>query len=215
MLWSRRGPTGPADVAQATDSGDPFGLYVPQWTAFLGQARWLLEQQQARGARFQETAVAVVGFDGVLLAVLVSGDALSHLPRQGLAWWSAIVGSTLLVLSSLAGVMSIKPRATNAVGASDTLNAWAELKEYGSWDRANQHFAEMLLNPSPRNEEPASPRERRAARWRGRLRVPGPPAQPLLAAAHLAGVRGRWAARSAGLLVVGLGCLAVAMIVAP
>jgi hypothetical protein len=201
--------------ARADEQGDPYAVYVPQWTAFLDQARWLLEQQQRRGTGFQQTAVALIGFDGVLLAVLVSGDALGHVTRYHVAWWATVIGAAFLVLSAVAAVMTILPRATNAVGAGDTFGAWKKLKENGSWDRANQHFAEMLLNPSPEPEEPKSRWARLARQWCAWLRLPEPPLQPLEAATHLATVRGRWTTGSAWSLVVGLASLAAALIAAP
>ena len=190
-------------------------MYVPQWSAYLDQARWLLEQQQRRGAGFQQTAVALIGFDGVLLAVLVSGDALGTVSRYDAAWWATIIGAASLVVSAAAGVMTILPRQTNAVGAKDTLKGWAKLKKKGAWDRANQHFAEMLLNPAPKRDAPKSRWARWARRWRTRLRLAEPPTQPLKAATHLATIRGRWTTASAWFLVLGLACLAVALFAAP
>jgi hypothetical protein len=175
----------------------PYEHYVPQWTAFLEQARWHLEQQQRRDASLQQGAIAVIGFDGVLLVILVSGSALTSIDKFGVSWWATVAGVALLVLSSLAGVAAVLPRATYVTGPDDTIKAWALHKEEGGWDRVNQHFAEMLLSES------SSPRQQPR---RGRT------TQPLLAATQLAAARAKWTASAAVCLVLGLICLAVSFV---
>lgn len=210
----RRATTGSVARPQAAAAVDPYDRDRPQFVAYLDQARWLLEQQQRRGASFQQTAVAVIGFDGVLLAVLVSGDSLGSTGRYTGAWWATVTSAALFVLSSLAGVLALRPRATNAVAAGLTIDAWKDLHDQGSWNRAHQHFAEMLLSPDP----PVAGRPRRAdrlrRRWRAFWRLPEPPRQPLLAATHLATVRGRWVTGAAALLVAGLASLGIALLTA-
>ena len=210
-LIRRSRPTPP--VAGPDDS-DPYAPYQPQFRSYLEQARWLLEQQQRRSQSFQQTAVAMIGFDGVLLALLVSSGAL-RAAHQQVPWGFTVAAALALALSSLAGVATIVPRYTDAVGAAQTVEAWATFKQVGGWDQSTEHFAEMLLAADPPLEGKPGPAERVASWFRALARRPEPPRQPLLAATRLASVRGRWAGWSGALLAAGVTCLAVALVVGP
>lgn len=215
-VFGRRHREPPADAAVAADGdGDPYAPYEPQFAAYLEQARWHLDQQQRRASSFQQTAVAIIGFDGVLLAVLVSGDALSGVTRNTLTWWLVVAGAAVLVLSSLVGLGAVRPRATNVVGANLTVTAWADFNANGGWNNTTQHFAEMLLAANPPSEREPSWQGRIAATVRAKTGRPQPSRQPLLAATHLANARGRWASWSGALLAVGIALLAAALMAAP
>lgn len=222
--WRRRlDRAQPHDEAGA-DACDPYAPHVPVWIAFMDQARWLLDQQQRRDSAFQRTVAALIGFDGLLLAVLVSGDALANFDRLSTGWWAMLAGTACLVVSSFAAVQVLLPRATNSVGAEQTIDAWEEYHSTGedsgiekedSRGREKQHFAAMLLSRTPSQEEPSDRRERAAERWRARLRRPELPTQPLLAAEALATLRAHWTGRSAKFLLFGIIFLAGALFLAP
>lgn len=184
---------------------------MPRFTAFLDQARWLLEQQQRRSTNLQQTAVALIGFDGVLLAVLVSGDSLSTSIRHSTSWWTTVIGAGLIVMSSIAGVMAIRPRPIYVAGADLTVDEWAKLHTEATWDRATQHFAEMLLAADPPLTDTSTRVAHVVAWWRTKLRRAPLPRQPILAAEHLSNVRARWSSWAGWLLVAGLACLAATL----
>lgn len=199
--------------AQTLSDQDRYDLSRPRYDAFLAQAHWLLEQQQRRSAAFQQTAVALVGFDGVLLAVLASGDTIATVGKSPAAFWATIGAAVLILLSAGAGVMAILPRSTSAVTAKETVEQWHQLNRGGgTHDRDVQHFAEMLLAIDPPSTSKPTPVDRIQAWWRTKRARDPVPTQPLKASELLATARGTWTSRSGVLLVGGLLCVAVVLI---
>lgn len=195
---------------------DPYQFYQPHYQAFLDQGRWLLEQQQRRSDVFQQGAIALVGFDGILIAILASGDALGSTTRYSAAWWAVIAGAGLFLVSALCGVVALIPRQTNTVPAASTVRAWREFRREGGFDRDALRFADMLLASKPKA---AASRPTWGLRLRARARkllaLPKPKRQPLRAAEQLASVRGTWTLRAGVLLIAGLFALLVVLIVSP
>lgn len=195
--------------------GDPYASHATRYVAFLDQARWLLEQQQQRGAAFQQNAAVLVGFDGVLLALLISGDALGGVDRLSGLWWVGAAGASLVALSALSGLLAIVPWSTYAVVSADTVSAWTKLRTEPTWDTSTYHFAHMLLAESPPARGTNALPARFARWWRLRLRRPQPTTQVLRSAERLATRRGRWTTMSAFLLVAGIVALVLVFFAAP
>lgn len=183
---------------------DPHAVHLPRFEAFLDQARWLLEQQQRRGEAFQQTAVALVGFDGVLLALLVSGGALTSTTRYTAAWWATIDGAGLFVVSAFCGVCAVLPRAISTVPAAGTIKRWQKFRKKGGFNRDALWFADMLLSATPVQGTPSSHWSRMRTTVRRALRRSEPTLQPLEAAERLATTRGLWVLRAGGFLIAGL-----------
>jgi len=174
------------------------------FAAFLDQGRWLLREQQERGRSFQANAVALLGFDGVVLGILASGDFLASADDWSVQTIAGIGAVAMLAVSAFAAVLVITPRGTGAVVIDDTLDAWQDIHA-GVEVRANQHFAHMLLAKDP---APATPPESRTQWWRrraGRLQV-------LHQAADLAKVRSRWTRVSAVSLLGAVAALVVVIL---
>jgi hypothetical protein len=208
--WSRRKRNvvpGPA--------ADDYAAHADRYAAFLDQARWLLDQEQRRGAAFQQSAVALVGFDGVLLTLLVSSSAIGATTRYGLSWWSTVTGATLFALSAFAGVLALVPWSTYFVVSSETVDAWTEFRTQPTWNTSTYHFAHMLLAPDPpvRGSERWWPRVVRKVR--ALTHRPEPPTQVLRSAERLSSRRGRWTATSGWLLVGGVIALLVGLFALP
>lgn len=184
--------------------GDPYLAHAERFAAFLEQAKWLLDQQQARGAAFQQNAAVLVGFDGVLLALLISGDALGNVESLSGMWWVGVVGASMVASSAVAGLLAIVPWSTYAVVSADTVKAWAKVQVEPSWDNSRYHFAHMLLAAAPPARGTATWPARFAHWWRERLGWKQPPTQALQSAERLATRRGRWTTVSAFLLVGGI-----------
>lgn len=212
MRWRRNTPSATPSPAPPLSDQERYDANRLRFESFLDQARWLLEQQQRRSATFQQTAVALLGFDGVLLAVLVSAATLSGRSQQPAARWATVAAAIFIVASSAAGVLAILPRSTSAASASLTVKSWSEFHANGGYGRDAQHFAEMLLAADPPSTSTMTLREHLDAWWRHRRRREPIPTQPLLAAEELSGTRAAWASRSGWLLLGGVVCLAVALI---
>ena len=184
-------------------------------TAGHDQARWLLAQQQRRSESFQQGAVALIGVDGVLLAILVSGDALASTSRYGAAWWATAVGAGLFVVSALCGIGAILPRSTSTVPAESTVKAWRTFRDDGGYNRDALSFADNLLAAKPKltkEQRKLTRRGKARARIRTLLHLPRLGRQPLLAAEQLATVRGLWTLRAGAALIAGLACLVLVLI---
>lgn len=164
--------------------------HEPVWAAFLDQGRWLLDQQQGRGASFQVTAATLLGFDGVVLSILASSDFLA---TDGAWSFRAVVGKLgvlALALSAFAAVKVIAPRSTGAVTLDDTLDEWKKYHDDENADvRPVQLFANMLLSRDAIPDPATPPR-----RW---CRQSQTAKQVLHDAAHLADYRSKWAKWSA------------------
>lgn len=194
--------------------------YRAHYAAYLEQGRWLLEEQHKRGVGFQQNAVALLGFDGVMLAFMASADFLGpvDLSGGGVAGAAGMVGVVLVATSAFASVLVLIPRAAGGVSIEDATTHWAELHEKGKSDEydATQHFAHALLNSNPLVVPPATrfarARSQIAAdlrRWSGR---PPVSAQVLVAARDLASLRGRMVAWSAFFLAAGVIALMVRLL---
>lgn len=193
---------------------DPHKHHRELYRVFLEQSRWLFEEQHKRSVGFQQNAVALLGFDGVMLAFMASADFTD--PGDDavaqVAAVSGIVGVVLVAVSALIAVAAVVPRTVHGMTIEDVTAVWAEVHDPGkdNYD-ATQHFAHMLLNQNPTPVGPTSRfRQARAEvaadlrRWSGRSPRS---AQTLLAARELADARGRLVAWSGALL--GLGILAL------
>lgn len=216
-MWKRRAAksTPKPTASPSTGTGDPMAPHAAKHLAFLEQARWLLEQQQRRAATFQQTSVALVGFDGVLLALLLSNDTLGTFVRYSAAWWAGTIAALLFALSALIGVLVLVPFGMYSVPADTTISHWAKQLVTPDWDRSTQHFAHMLLVEAP-PERGADSRPARFRRWwRARLHMKPLPMQPLRSAERLATRRGRLTTTSAFTLLGGIIALVVVLVTSP
>lgn len=200
LVWPRR-----------SAEPDPHAAHIDRYQTFIDQGRWLLDQQQKRGAAFQQTATTLVGFDGVLLAVLVAGDPLDGWTRYSTPWWAFAVAGVMLVLSAAAGVLALVPRQTPSVDAEDAIKAWARFCEEAGWREEEQHFAHMIFTTEAVTASGTRGQGTTRSWWAARpwRRIPQ---QALLAAEHLATVRGRWATAAGGLLVSGLTAMLIGFV---
>lgn len=213
-MW-RRVTAKEAPAPAAKPSGDPFAPHAAKHLAYLEQARWLLEQQHRRSATFQQTAVALVGFDGVLLALLLSNDTLSTFVRYDLPWWAGTLSSVLLAASALAAVLALVPAGTHSVSAARTIEGWAEHLAKGGWDDSTQFFAQMLLIKNPPEDGADSRAARFGSWWRSRLGKKPLSKQPIRSAERLATRRGWLTTTSAFLLFGGIIGLLVVLVASP
>jgi hypothetical protein len=127
--------------------------------AFTSQARWLLEWHNKRSDGFESRAVAILGFSGVILALLPTGLGLS----KGLKLTSGIkyalfVTAALLLVTAICCVMVLAPRRSSAAQIEQLRQQWKGYSD--GWVRgvAQQNIAESLLHGKQARE--SSPLER-------------------------------------------------------
>lgn len=195
----------------AVSPADPYAPHAARHAAFLEQARWLLGEQHRRSATFQQTAVALAGFDGVLLALLVNADTLGALTRFSTSWWAGMVAAFGFAVSAVFAVLALIPYSAYTVAAQDTLEAWAKHLITPDWDNSRYHFAHMLLAHDRAIHADAG---RFRQYWRERLKL-DPVTQPLKSAERMASRRARLAAASAATLLAGVLALVVVLFTSP
>jgi hypothetical protein len=179
--------------------GDPYAPHATAHRAFLDQARWHQDQQRQRTASFQTNAAALLGFNGVLLGLLVTGGMLGNSAVFSIAWWAGLAAVVAFTVSAGISISALVPAGTAVVGAGATIQQWGDHLAQGGYDDSTYQFAHMLLGT---NHTAAGDRK---------LRRPAT-TQPLRAAEESASKRGR-RVLSAGLaLLVGVIALAVALI---
>lgn len=76
---------------------------------FIEHARWLLEWHNKRGEAFTTRAVALLGFNGVILAVLLQGAGLDGIDASGWTWTWLAGTVALLLASALFSLLTILP----------------------------------------------------------------------------------------------------------
>ena len=118
---------------------------------FIEQARWLLEWHNKRSEAFTTRAVAVLGFVGVILALLLQGAGLDDISASGWTW--TFLGASLLALvtSGLFAVLTIAPQPI-AVPSVAQLRYWWKRHAAGPVKGSSApQIAESLLNSNDIN----------------------------------------------------------------
>lgn len=115
--------------------------------AFISHARWLVELHNKRSEQFGARAVALLGFTGVIVALLASGVDLGQKLQPTFGLWAALlVALVALALSALFALLTITTRKVVAPSAQQAHRDWTS---YVSGDRrghALSDIAESMLN---------------------------------------------------------------------
>lgn len=115
---------------------------------FTEQTRWLIEQHNARSEAFTTRAVALLGFEGVILALLLQGAGMDGMKASAWTWiWLALTVAPLFISACLC-LWAIIPARTHMPSA-DQLRLW--WKTHAAAPRAgfaSPQIAESLLNSS-------------------------------------------------------------------
>lgn len=126
-------PPSPPVAAAATtsipDSLDPAGV-----EAFVDQMRWVMAFEDKRAETFGQRAATILGFDGVIMSVLVAGLALIkkdvHFTAPFVA--NAVAVVLLPILSALACLTVLHPRKVTVPESVKLRGQWAAFIEPGS-----------------------------------------------------------------------------------
>lgn len=150
-------------------SGD---LPYDEYQRVIEQARWLLEWHNARSQAFEARAVAMLGFSGVVLALLPSSlDWLERVPGPGSLLVGSLVFATLFAtITAVLCVLVVRNRRVNAPGIEQLRLWWRDLAAGGDTRKPiSAHIAESLLHGrSPVADSPVDLAYREADQ-RGRL----------------------------------------------
>lgn len=91
---------------------------------FIEHARWLLEWHNKRGEAFTTRAVALLGFNGVILAVLLQGAGLEGIDASGWTWAWLAGTVALLFASALCSLLTILPAEMVMPGVPQLRHWW-------------------------------------------------------------------------------------------
>lgn len=135
---------------------------------FIDQARWLLEWHNRRGETFTTRAVALLGFVGVFLTLLLQGAALRGITATSWTW--VFLGGSLAALlwSGLFAVCAIAPREI-VVPKVNQLRHWWKVHAAEPYPGTSApKIAESFLNSSDLSKISAVSSAMEAANQRGK-----------------------------------------------
>jgi hypothetical protein len=124
---------------------------VDDSAVFIDQARWLLEWHNRRSEAFASRALAVLGFDGVILALLLQGFGVKGIEATGPVWVFLISTTLLLLCSAALAVSAILPHKVAMPGVDDLRRGWATHARSPHARYAGPLVAESYLNASDLN----------------------------------------------------------------
>lgn len=122
---------------------------------FIEQARWLLEWHNARSEALTTRAVALLGFVGVILALLLQGSGLKGIDPSRWTWALLVASVFALLISATFALRTISPQVTAMPKVSQLREWWAAHRAEPHPGTATPQIAESLLNGMRVNEESA------------------------------------------------------------
>ncbi len=212
----------PPDTSSARDSTpepDPHARWNPIYALYLEQARWLLLRNEQRSSGFQQTAVGILGFTGVILVFAGSDTWLNPVDEiSPIARAAGLVALVAVALSALVAVSAFTPRTTASISQDAVIQAWANLHEGKEEVNPGQHFTDLFLTTDP-IVPPQTGRIARAvtalrSSYRRMTGLPPLEVQPLRAAHQLAEDRARAVTNAARLLAIATTALLIRAVLA-
>lgn len=113
---------------------------------FAEQARWLLEWHNTRSEAFASRAVAVLGFDGVIMALLLQGFGVRGIDATATVWVLLFITAAFLLLSAGFAVATIVPHTVAMPSVQDLRAGWATHAGSPRASYAGPLVAESLLH---------------------------------------------------------------------
>jgi hypothetical protein len=122
---------------------------------FIDQARWLLDWHNKRAEAFTSRAVALLGFVGAILALLLQGVGLKGIDPSGWTWFWLVSSAIGLLAAALFAILTILPGGVQMPGVAELRRQWQQYAAEPVGGSAKSQFAEDLLlssnlaQPSP------------------------------------------------------------------
>lgn len=203
-------PSGSGDGGYQQDS-DPHARYVGAYGDLLEHARWLIEAQERRGAGFQQTAVAVLGFDGVILAILIGLTVPETATGAQVA--ATVVAALAVIGSAVLAVLALVPRSVSVASTDQLIDQWRSIFDPQAPERPSQGSLRAYLVATILSQD-LEPGTSEGAATKTSAISPeeksGAPRQPLDAATRVADKRAGHLKWSAWSLLLGLAAIVVA-----
>lgn len=122
---------------------------------FIDQARWLLDWHNRRAEAFTSRAVALLGFIGAILALLLQGVGLKGIEPTNWTWFWLVTSAIGLLVAALFAILTILPRGVQMPGVAELRRHWQQHAAEPIDGSTKSQFAEDLLlgsdlaKPSP------------------------------------------------------------------
>lgn len=125
----------------------PEGLAPAGVQAFMDQLRWVLAYEDKRGDTFGQRAATILGFDGVIMSVLVAGLALINNEVEFTLPFlvNAVVVVVLPILSALACLIVLHPRKVTTPESGQLRSQWESFIEPNSTIHPSAQIAHSFL----------------------------------------------------------------------
>ena len=138
--------------------------------AFTVQARWLLDWHNKRNDGFATRSVAILGFTGVILALLPRGlDPASGLHVTAGIRWTLIATTVFLLLTAAWCLLVVAPQKTTAPSIEKLRAQWRDHAAGNTKHTAHGNIAESFLHGKDETGnspiEQASAEATRRGRW--------------------------------------------------
>ncbi len=115
--------------------------------AFTEQARWLLEWHNKRNDGFATRSVAILGFTGVIIALLPRGlDLRGGLQATEGIRWSLMATAAFLFVAAVSCIFVLAPQKTAAPSIEQLRREWRDHAAGKTRNTAHQNIAESLLH---------------------------------------------------------------------
>lgn len=143
---------------------------------FIEHARWLLEWHNKRGEAFTTRAVALLGFNGVILALLLQGAGLEGVEASKWTWVWLVSSVTALLIAAVLSLLTITPTEMRMPGIPQLRHWWNDHMEEPRAGFTGPRIAESLLyGKSVTARSPISDAkleaDKRAKRFKAAIRV--------------------------------------------
>jgi hypothetical protein len=112
---------------------------------FIEHARWLLEWHNKRGEAFTTRAVALLGFNGVILALLLQGAGLEGIKATVWTWIWLGSSVTALLIAAVFSLLTITPTEMSMPGIPQLRHWWKAHAAEPHAGFAGPQIAESLL----------------------------------------------------------------------
>ncbi|WP_412903689.1 hypothetical protein [Aeromicrobium sp. 179-A 4D2 NHS] len=119
---------------------------------FIEQARWLLEWHNRRSEAFTTRAVALLGFVGVVLALLLQGAGLDGVRASSWTWGFLAASLVALLLSGLFAVLTIAPQPIAVPSVAQLRHWWRRHAARPVKGDSAPQIAESFLNSKDLSE---------------------------------------------------------------
>lgn len=129
----------------------------------MEHARWVMEWHNKRAEGAATRAVAVLGFAGVTLALLVQGAGLNGLKPSGWTWFFAVVGATLLLVASLFALLAISTKKVRMHNTAQLRSWWGDYLSKPNHDFGPDLAETVLLSKQITEDSPISTAEDEAS----------------------------------------------------